>query len=94
MRGVNFEIDGLPVDALVVTSYPGCLILDLSFHVLEVREPTIRDVMKLCPFWLRCDTRSSMRYVDIVSFRRIILAGYVDKLQDERPPCDYPTTSR
>jgi hypothetical protein len=94
MWGVNFEVDGLPVDALVVASYPSSLILDLSFYVLEVREPTIGDVMKLCPFWLRCDTCSSMRYVDLVSSWRIILAGYVDKLQDERPPCDYPTTSR
>jgi len=53
MRGVNFEVDGLSVDALVVTSYPGSLILDLPLYVLEVREPTIWDMMKLCPFWLR-----------------------------------------
>jgi hypothetical protein len=53
MRGVNFEVDWLPVDALVVTSYPSSLILGLSFYVLEVREPTIGDVMKLSPFWLR-----------------------------------------
>jgi hypothetical protein len=50
MWGVYFEVDGLPVDALIVTSYPGRLILDLSFYVLEVCKPTIGDMVKLCPF--------------------------------------------
>jgi len=50
MWGVYFEVDGLPVDALVVASYPGRLTLDLSFHILEVREPTIGDMVELCPF--------------------------------------------
>lgn len=93
MWRVDFEIDGLSVDALVVTSYSGCLILNLSFYVLEIREPTIGNVVKLCPFWLRCNTCSSMRDMDFVSFWRVILAGYVDKLQNERPSCDYSTSS-
>lgn len=50
MWGVYFEVDGLPVNALVITGYPSCLILDLSFHIMEVREAPIRDVMELCPF--------------------------------------------
>src|SRR5580700_7855402 len=94
MRGVYFEVDGLSVDALVVASYPRSLILDLSFYVLEVCESTIGDVMKLCPFRLHCNTCGTMRYVDLVSFWRIILAGNIDKLENERSPCDYPTAPR
>jgi hypothetical protein len=49
MRRIYFEIDRLPIDALVVASYPGRLILNLSFDVLEICESTVGNVVKLCP---------------------------------------------
>lgn len=55
MWGIDFEIDWLPVDALVVASYSSRLILDFAFHILEVGEPTIGNMMELCPFQLRCN---------------------------------------
>ena len=68
MWRVYFEVDRLSVDALVVTSYPGRLVLDLSLYILEIRKATIGNVVELCPFWLRRYTRRSMRYMNFVSF--------------------------
>lgn len=50
MRGVDLQVDGLTVDALVATSYPRCFVLDLTLDVRKVCESSIRDVDELSPF--------------------------------------------
>jgi hypothetical protein len=52
MWRVYLQIDGLAIDTLVVSCNPRRLILDFSFHVLEVRELAPWDVMELPPFAL------------------------------------------
>lgn len=50
MGRVDFEVDGLPVDALVVASYPRGLILNLTLDVAKVCKPSVRNVDELGPF--------------------------------------------
>lgn len=47
--GVDFEVNGLAVDAFVVSSDPGRLVLNLSLDVGEVCEPPVGDVGELGP---------------------------------------------
>jgi hypothetical protein len=48
--GVDLEVDGLPVDALVGASNPGRLVLDLTLDVGKVCEFPVGDVVELGPF--------------------------------------------
>ena len=54
MGRVDFEVDRLAVDALVVSSYSGRLILNLSLDILKLSKSSVRYVMELSPFWLCC----------------------------------------
>lgn len=89
VRRVDLEVDGLAVDALVVACYSGCLGLDLAPDVVEVEEPSARDVKKLSPL---LGTMSSGRCVTHVYLVIVVfvfaLAGEVDELEDERPSSD------
>lgn len=85
MWRVYLQVDGLTVDALVVSRYSCRFVLDFALHVLEVFKPSIGNVVKLCPFWLCSNTQRRMWYMNFVS---LIVAGDVDQLQDEWPPCD------
>jgi hypothetical protein len=80
MRGVDFQVNGLPIDAFVVSRYPRRFVLDFPFDVLKIGKSTVGYVMKLCPFWLRSHTRCGMWYMDLIIFWRIVLARDVDKL--------------
>ena len=94
MRRVDLEVDGLPVDALVVSCYPRRFVLDLLSDLAEVVELPSRDVEKLSPFLLPGNTRWSVGHVDFVVFVGIVaFAGQVDELENERPPGDDATAS-
>lgn len=81
MRGVDFEINGLSVDALVVSCYPCCLGLDFTLNLGEVVESPTRNVQKLGPFVLACDAGRSVGYVDFIVVRTVFaVAGKVDEL--------------
>lgn len=93
MRRVDLEIDGLPVDALVVSSYPRCLRLDFTLDVGKVVEPPPWVVEELSPFLLSCYARGCMRDVDfVVVWDVFAVARKVDELQNERSP-RYDTAS-
>lgn len=77
MRGVYLQVNGLAVDALVVSSNPCCLILDFTLHILEVRELATWNVMEFCPFALRFDAGGRMGYVNIIAFRCVVFAWNV-----------------
>lgn len=49
MRGVNFKVDGLSIDTLVVAGDSGRFVLDLALDVGEVVELSARDMMELRP---------------------------------------------
>jgi hypothetical protein len=77
MWGVDLEVDGLAIDAFVVSRNPRGLILDLPLDVAEVVEPPVRDVVKLSPL-----VRSGLGRVPVVGVRVIpgIFAGHIDEL--------------
>lgn len=54
MRRVNFKVDRLPIDALVVSCYPGCLGLDFTLNLGEVINSPPWNVKKFSPFLLTC----------------------------------------
>lgn len=84
MRGVDLEVDGLTVDALVGTRHPRCLVLDLSLDVGEISEPPVGDMVEFGPF---SPSSGSLRPIGIVQgIGRIIIFGYVDELQDQGSP--------
>jgi len=88
VRGVDLQVDGLPVDALVVSCYPRRLVLDLAFDVGKVVEALARDVEKLSPFLLAGYACGCVWYVDLVIVVFVAFAREVDELEDERPACD------
>lgn len=94
MWRVYLQIDGLSVDTLVVPGNPRRLILDLTFHILEVRELAPWDVMEFPPFALCLDAGGCMGYMDFASFRCVIVARDVDKLQNEGSSSNYAAASR
>lgn len=92
---VDLEVDGLSVDALVVSCYPGCLGLDLASNLGEVVESPSRMVEKLAPFLLACNAGGCVWDMNLVIFRLVFaLARQVDELQDQRSPRDDAASSR
>lgn len=85
MRRVDLEVDRLPVDALVVSCYPGGFILDFALNLGEVVEPPAGNVKELSPFILAgyaCWGMWDMNFVVFVSV--FVLAWEIDELQDKR----------
>lgn len=79
MRRVDFEIDGLPVNALVVSCYPRCLVFDFAPNLGEVVEAAAWDVKELCPFLLTRHARWCMWNVYLIVIGPVIaVAGEVD----------------
>lgn len=92
MRRVDFEVDGLPVDALVGSRDPRGFILDLSLHVGEVVEPPVWNVMELGPLRAPRCVGGSVGVVD--GLWSILIVGDVDELKNQRPAGDDAASSR
>lgn len=92
MGGVDLEVNGLSVDALVVAGDTGSLVLDLALDVAEVVESSVRDVMELCPLGTAGSTGRSIRIERGVGSALII--GDVDELKDQGPTGDDAASSR
>jgi hypothetical protein len=92
MRRVDFEVDGLPVDALVGSRDPRGFILDLSLHVGEVVEPPVWNVMELGPLRAPRYVGGSVGVVD--GLWSILIVGDVDELKNQRPAGDDAASSR
>jgi hypothetical protein len=91
---VDFEIDGLPVDALVVSCNSRCLGFNLAFDLAKVVEFAPRDVEELAPFLLSGNTRWGMWDVYLIVLVGIFaFAGEIDELKDKRPSCYDAATS-
>lgn len=81
MRRVDLEVDGLSVDALVASCYPGSLILDLALDVRKIVKPSVRNVVELGPFGA---SRGGRRLVRIARWvGGILVLGDVDELEDQ-----------
>tara|TARA_R110002003_G_scaffold59_19_gene5376 strand:+ start:1958 stop:2278 length:321 start_codon:yes stop_codon:yes gene_type:complete len=93
MRRVDFEVDGLSVDALVVSCYPRRLGFDFASDLGEVVELPPWDVEEFSPFLLASDTCWRVWDVHFVALVLISLAGKVDELQNKWPPGNDATTS-
>ena len=92
MRGVNLEINGLAVDALVITGNSGGLAFNLPLHIRKVCEAAAGDVMKLCPLGSSCSSRRSETI-----FHRVwksFIFGDVDELEDKGSTGADATASR
>lgn len=86
---IDFEVDGLAVDAFVAAGYPGRLILNLSLDLAKVVELASRDVAEFTPLVLAGYARGRVWNVDVVAFGPVVSAtGDVDELQDQRPAGD------
>jgi hypothetical protein len=95
VRGVDLEVDGLSVDALVRACDPVGLILNLPLDFLEIVESAARDVVELSPLVLTGDGLGGVRDVDCIVFGFVgARGGNVDELQDERSPCYDAATAR
>ena len=88
MGRVDFEVDRLAVDALVVARDTRRLALNLALDLLEVVEPPAGNVVKLGPFALAGDRSRRVRDMDSVAVRLAAVAGDVDELEDQRPASD------
>jgi hypothetical protein len=87
MWRVDFQVDGLPVDTLVVSCYPGSLVFDFTLYLGEVVESSPGDVKKLSPFLLSSYTRRCMWNMYLISVLLVfVFAGKIDKLENERSP--------
>ena len=88
MWRIHLQVDRLPVDALVVSCYPCGLGFDLAPDLCKIIKPLSGNVQKLSPLLLPCYAGWCVRYVNLIGFVGILaLAGEVDKLENERPPC-------
>lgn len=87
MRRVDLQLDRLPIDSLVVSSYPRSFVLDLALYLGELIEPPPRNMQKFSPFCLTsyaCGSVWDMDFVVVVGV--FALAREVDELEDEWPP--------
>lgn len=88
MRRVHLQVDWLPVNALVVSCYPGGLGFDFAPDFCKIIKPLSRNVQELSPLLLPCYAGWCVRYVNLIVFVGILaLAGEIDQLENERPPC-------
>lgn len=95
VRGVYLEVDGLPVDALVVACYSRRLGFDFALDLSEVVEPAPWDVQKLPPFLLAGHAGRGMWNVHFIVLVGVVsFAGQVYELEDERPPGNDAAASR
>lgn len=93
MGRVNFEVNGLACDALVIAGNTGGLVLDLAFDIAKVGEASVGNVVELCPL-------AGSRNVG-VPLRGMcrggglgLLVGNVDKLKNQRSTSDNATATR
>lgn len=90
MRRENFQVDWLASNSLVVTSDPGCLVLNFPLDVAKVSESPVGYVMELGPL-VPC----SLRGISVGGRDPVvgILLGHIDKLEDERSSGDDSATT-
>lgn len=93
MGRVDFEIDGLARDALVVTSDTSGFVLDLTLDIAKVGEAAVGNMIELCPF---AGSRGR-----VIPLRSVgggggfgVLVRDIDELEDQRSTSDNATASR
>lgn len=94
MRREYFQVDGLTVDALVVSGYPRRFVLNLTPNLSKVVELASRHVQELAPFLLFGCVCRCVWHVNLLLFVFVAVAGKVDELQNERPASDDAVSSR
>lgn len=95
MWRVNLEVNGLSVDALVISSYPRCLVLNLPLDLAKILEPPAGQVVELRPFVLCSNACRRVWCVDLIVIWLVsALAGDVDELQNQRSSSDNAASSR
>jgi len=83
MRRKDLEVDGLAIDALVVSCDSRRLVLNLSLDIAKIIESPVRDVMEFSPL-----VPSGLGRVPVTNIAVFfpIIAGHIDELQDEGSP--------
>lgn len=92
MRGVNLEIDRLPVDALIIASHTGRFVLDLALHVGEISETAVGNMMEFGPFGSPGNIGGPVRVLQRI--RGVFVFGNIDQLQDQGSSGDDATSAR
>lgn len=91
MWRVDFEIDGLPVDAFIGAGDPGCLILDFPLDVAKISEVAAGNVMEFGP--LRAASLRGIPVCRVCVWLGLILLD-VDQLQNQGSSGHDATASR
>lgn len=95
MRRVDFQVDGLSVDALVRARNARRLGLDLASDFLEVVEAATGHVVELSPLVLSGHCCRSVWHVDFMIAGFVgTFGGQVDELEDERTAGDDAAATR
>lgn len=81
MWGVDFEVDGLSVDSLVVARHSCCFVLDFALYIRKVIEAAVRDMVELGPFGSSGKVGGPVGVGGRVEGTLVL--GYVDELQDQ-----------
>lgn len=91
VRRVDFQVDGLAVDALVASCNSRRLIFNFPLHIPKVGEPPVGNMVELCPL-----IPESLVGIPVASGKGVlglILAGDVDQLQNQGPASHNATAS-
>lgn len=92
MRGIDLEVYGLSVDALVDARHSSRLVLNLPLDIREVVEPPVGDVMKFRPLGAPSSSGRSIGIVERI--RGVIVFGDVDELENQRTAGDDAAAAR
>jgi hypothetical protein len=93
MRRVDLQVDGLTVDALVVSSNSGRLVLNLPLDLTEIVEATTGNVVELSPFVLTSNRGRGVWHVYLIALGSVGITGDVDELQNQRTTSDDAASS-
>lgn len=93
MGRVDLKVDGLTIDALVVSSNSGRLVLNLPLDLTEIVEATTGNVVELSPFVLTSNRGRGVWHVNLIAFGSVGVAGDVDELQNQRTTSDDAASS-
>jgi len=89
----DFQVDGLSIDALVISCYSRRFVLNLASDLGEVVKLASRHVEELAPFLLFGCACGCLWHVDLFLLVFVAVAGEVDELENERTAGDDAVSS-
>ena len=78
--GVDLQVNGLSIDALVAARHSCRFVFDLALDIGEVAEPSVGHMVELGPFRAPGDARGPVRVGIGIGYG--LISGDVDELED------------